>query len=228
MGQGRIPPAAGAPAAACRPRTDDAHLGQFTLVGDRPEAVPQAVGGAGRQKGRAARGDLVDELGGGPAAALVEQEDRLEVGLRGLHQLPAARDRARRDVLVRLDDTRGQRHQVQRADQAALQHASRVRSARRVQGELLVDIQRRLRVGDQDAGLQPAGQLVGRILKGAAWLARRMPGQDKADDVVRVAREELVLDVGRNHVVRWRGDLGEPADPVLGITDAPKRREHEV
>ena len=59
---------------------------------------------------------------------------------------------------------------------------------------------------------------------GAARLARRMPGPDDPDDVVRVGGQQLVLVLAGDHVVRWRGDLGEPAYPVLGVTDAPERR----
>ena len=40
---------------------------------------------------------------------------------------------------------------------------------------------------------------------------------------MRIGGHELVLVIGRNHVVRWRGDLGEPAHPVLGIPDAAER-----
>ena len=60
-----------------------------------------------------------------------------------------------------------------------------------------------------------AGQVSGGIVIGAAWLAWRVPGEDEPDDVMRVARNQLVLELGGNHVVRWRGDLGKPADPLV-------------
>jgi hypothetical protein len=174
----------------------------------------------------AVRSDLVDQLCGRAVRALIQQEHRLEVGLGSFHQLTAAGDDAGRHVLMRPDDAGRRRFQRHRADEAALQHPARGGLAVRTGADLLVDIQRGLIVWYQDpVGLPPA-QVRRGVLVRAAGLTRWMAGKDETDDVVRVGSYELVLDVCGNHVVRWRGDLGEPAHPVLGITDAPEGREH--
>src|SRR6202035_4131426 len=110
--------------------------------------------------------------------------------------------------------------------EAALQYAAPGGLAVRACTDLLVDVERRLGVGYQDPLGLPRLQVRGGILIRAAGLTLGVAGKDNADDVMRIGGYELVLDVGGNDVVRWRCDLGEPAHPVLGITDAPERREH--
>src|SRR5262249_60530197 len=87
---------------------------------------------------------------------------------------------------------------------------------------LLVDVQRRLGIGPQDLLLLPLAQGPGGVVVRVALVTRRVPRQDQPDDVMRVGRDQLVLYAVDDDVVRWRGDLGESADPVPGITDSAK------
>ncbi len=92
--------------------------------------------------------------------AVVQQENRLQVGLRRLHQLPPVGHRPGCDVLVRQHHARLGRHQPQGADEPALDHPGRGQAAvarhRAVGGDgLLVDVQRRLGVAYQDSVALP-------------------------------------------------------------------------
>ncbi len=118
---------------------------QFRLLGNSPEPVPQSVGRAGLGQRRAAVCHGVDQPGSCPVPALVEQEDRLEVGLGRFHQLAPAGDGPGRDVLVRTDDPGRIGLKLQRAYQATLDSARpRFREAAglRVTGRyLFVDVE---------------------------------------------------------------------------------------
>jgi len=43
-------------------------------------------------------------------------------------------------------------------------------------------------------------------------------GQDQTDNIVRIGGQQVVFGVVGDHVIRWRRDLRETADPVLRIT----------
>ncbi len=133
-------------------------LGQLGRVGDGPQPVPDAVRGPGLRQRRPVQGGLGHDPGGGAGAvaaaagmAVVEQEDRLQVGLGGLHQRQPPGHRARRHGLVRLHDPGLAGDQLHRADQAALQP---VRLAVLTRRKLLVHVQGGLGVGHQ----YPVGQ----------------------------------------------------------------------
>jgi hypothetical protein len=206
-------------------------LRQRGRVGDRPQGVPDAVAGVGAQHGRPGRRDLPGHPGGAARRAvpghptLVEQEDRLQVGLGGLHQLPAAAHRARHHILVRQHDPGPGRGQPHRADQPALQHA--VLRAGRPGQPLLVHVQGGLVGGDQDALAPPVTQQPGGVVILLAWPSRVLAGQDQPDHVVRVGVPQLLGGVLADDVVRWRGDLCESAHPFRGITDSTERHELE-
>jgi Glycosyltransferase family 87 len=92
----------------CQVCRDRSVLGR---IGHGPQAVPGAVAGLRAQQRRPGQGDLVGEAGRDAAGAspgagtavrsVVEQEDRLQVCLGRLHELPPARHRPRHDLLVR-------------------------------------------------------------------------------------------------------------------------------
>ena len=171
--------------------------------------MPDPVLGVDRDQ-RFAAPYLLGDLrgGGGRPGAVVEQEDRLQVGSGRLHELAPPGDRPRNHVLVREHRPGTQRRQPQRPDQPALEHLA----AR--QG-LLVDIQRRDGVGHQDALVLPVMQQpgrvgVGRLGRGAVTgpgVMGMLAGQDQTDNVVRIGGQQMVFGVVGNHVVRWRGDL---------------------
>jgi hypothetical protein len=94
---------------------------QLRGIVDRPEPVPYPVPGHGVHQRLSSDGRLLDDAGRRAAlASVIQQKDRLQVGLGGLHQLKPARHRSRRDVLVRPDDAGLEREEAQRADQAPL------------------------------------------------------------------------------------------------------------
>ncbi len=158
-------------------------------------------------------------------ATVVEQEDRLQVGLGGLHQLAPAEHRPGHHVLVRQHDPRLGRGQPHRPDQPALQHAVAVRPG--PDQPLLVQVQRGLLLGDQDALGQPGIEQPGRLLVLRARLAGHRRRQDEPDHVVRVGVAQMLGAVLTDDVVRWGGDLGESGHPLLGITDTTEGRERE-
>jgi hypothetical protein len=191
-------------------------------VGHGPERVPQAITGTGAQQRRPGGGHLVSEAGRGAACgSVVEQEDRLQVGLGRLHELPPARYRPGHDILVRQHDPGGGRGEPQRADQPALDDAPVARPAGRPGGlaggvlaggvlaiqlllqPLLVDVQGWLGVGLEDALVLPFPQQPGGLAVLAAGVPRILARQDEPDHVVRVSGEQLVRRVARDHVVRW-------------------------
>ena len=160
--------------------------------------------------------------------ALIQQEDRLQVGPGGLHQLPAAPYRAGHHVLVRQHDPVAGRGQPHRADQPALEHALvPAGPASRAGQPLLIYVQGGLVPGDQDSLALPVSQQAGGVVVLLARPARGLAGQDEPDDVVRVGVAQLLGGVLADDVVRWRGDLRESAHPFRGITDSTERRELE-
>ena len=115
------------------------------------------------------------------------------------------------------------RRQPQRADQPLLNR----RPARA--SRLLVDVQGRLGSGSRMPCSCQSRSSCGRVVVGIARSARASwPGKDQPDHVVRVRRPQLDCGVLGDHVVRWRGDLGEAADPVLRITEPAERRQREA
>ncbi len=117
------------------------------------------------------------------------------------------------------------RNQPQSADQSALEQRGTAGSSG---GRLLVDIERGHVVDHEDAVGQPLSQQDRRFVVLLARAVRNRAGEDQPDHVVRVSRHQLVLVITEDHVVRWRGDIGEPAHPVLRIADAVKRRQLEA
>ena len=200
-------------------------------IGHAPEPVPDPVLGVDGDQ-RFAAPHLLGDLrgGGGRPVAVVEQEDRLQVGPGRLHELAPPGDRPRNHVLVREHRPGAQRCQPQRPDQPALEHLA----AR--QG-LLVDIQRRNGVRHQDAFVLPVAQQPGRVgvgglgtgtVTGRPGIMRILAGEDQTDNVVRIGGQQVVFGVMGNHVIRWRGDLREAAHAVLRITQPAERRQHEA
>ncbi len=137
---------------------------QRARIGHRPQGVPDAVAGVGAQHGSPVRRDLRGHPGGRAVlAALVQQEDRLQVGLGGLHQLPAAAHRAGHDVLVRQHDAGAGRGQAHRPDQAALQHPLPVGRRGRPGQPLLIYEKGGLVPGHQNALALPVTQQPGGV-----------------------------------------------------------------
>ena len=201
-------------------------------IAQPPQPVGDAVLGGDRHQRRPLVRNPVHDLGGrrhglgvrgvGELPAVVDEEDRLQVRLRGRHQLTPAGDQARHDVLVREDARRFRRAEADQADDAALeQGGARSRQA------LLVDVERGHPVPDEHARRQPLAQQAGLAasprarVRGLAW-------QDETDHVVRVRRPELVENAAVNHVVRWGRDVCDTAYPVTGITDAAEGCQHEA
>ena len=73
----------------------------------------------------------------------------------------------------------------------------------------------------------PLPQGLRRVVVGVAPVPGCVPRQDQPDHVVRVGREQLVLSVVGDDVVRWRCDLSESGDPVPGITDSTEGFQRE-
>src|ERR1039458_3014119 len=194
-------------------------------IGNRPDPVPDTIAGhrlcprrrrSGGRRYRAARRARL--------TAVVEEEDRLEVGLRRLHQLAAAGHRPGRDALVRPDDAGVQRFQAERPDQAALVHCH----AGAVRHRLLVDVQGRVGIDPHDLPVLPGLQHPGGLTAAVAGMAAHLVREDQPDHVVRVGRHQLVLYVVGDDVVRWRGDLSQTAHPVLRITNTAKRCQRKL
>ncbi len=195
------------------------HRRVLSGVGHGPEPVPCAVRGLRAQQRWPGRGHLVNQPGRGaaglPVSAVVQQENRLQVRLGRLHELPPARYRPRHDIFVRQHDPRTGRGEPQRADQASLHHlpggrAAGQRGTGAVPGSrvlcadvLFVDVQGRLCVRYQDAEALPLPQQPGRLAISPARAARILARQDEPDHIVRIGREQLVRRVVRDHVVRW-------------------------
>jgi hypothetical protein len=139
--------------------------------------VPQPVGQLGvdeqRRTLRAAR--RRDRRRCGPAA-VVDQEDRLEVGPHGLVEREAVTDGASDGVLVRQDDAVLRGREAERAHQTALDVP--------VPPGLLVHVERRGVVGPQHAGVPPAGQGPRGTSVAVLGPVRGVPWEDEAYDVV--------------------------------------------
>ena len=186
--------------------------GLLARVAQTPQPVGDAVLGGDRNQRRPLVRDRVHDLGGrghggriggvGELPAVVDEEDRLQVRLRGRHQLAPPGDQARHDVLVREDARDFRRAEADQADDAALEQG-RARSGQ----ALLVDVQRGHPVPDEHARRQPLAQQARRgLLASAARRGARvrvLPWQDKTDDVVRVRRPQLIENAAVYHVVRW-------------------------
>ena len=103
-----------------------------------------------------------------------------------------------------------------------------LRLARPGQQALLVYVQRRLVVRQQDAVVLPLPQQPGGLVVAVAAGARAGPGEDEPDHVVRIGRQQLAFGVVGDHVVRWRGDLCEAAHPVAGVTESAERGQRQA
>ncbi len=192
---------------------------QVGRVGERPEAVVDAVLRGGRQERRLC-GRALDQTGRARrrAVAPVGEEQRLQVGAGGAHEVRAVRDDVRHDVLVRQHQPLLRFGDAHRADHAPLHQAVAV--------ALLVDVQAGFRVGGEDALGAPAAERLGGL--GVALRGRARLGQDQADDVVRVGGLEMVQAVGADHDVVGRGcHGGQAADPVRVVPEASERGEFQ-
>ncbi len=173
------------------------HLGEFGRVGDGPEPMVGAVDG-GRGEQRFAQDGAFDHLGGAAVAPVGEQQ-RFEVGLGGAHQADPVGDRTGHHVLVRQHHPGLPAADREGADQSALQQAV---------GALLVDVERGLRVGGEDALALPVGEQPGRVpvpgvaVGAVAAVVRFGAGQDQPDDVVRIGGLQVEPPVRIHHVVR--------------------------
>lgn len=194
-------------------------LGQFGGIGDRPEAVAEAVVRGGGEQRRAPYGAFDDgRRAGRVALAAVRQEQRFQVGGGRPHQGRAVLDDVRHHVLVRQDDTFGGRRECQGPDDAALEQIALA---------LLVHVQRRFRVRCQDAFGEPAPERVRRLA--VAVGGGRGLGQDQPDDVVRVGRLQVEQPVRPyDDVVRRRGHGGEAAHPLGDVAQSAERDEAEA
>ncbi len=197
------------------------HLGQVRRVGDRPEPVPGAVAG-GRGEQRLVPDGALDHLGR-LAVAAVRQQQRFEVGPGGPHQADPVGDRPGHHVLVRQHHAGLPAADRQRADQTALQQLA---AGGVGMGALLVHVERGLRVGGEDALAaplleQPGGvPVAGVAVRAVTAVVGLGPGQDQADDVVRVRRLQVEPAARVDHVVRGRGDRRQGADPVGDVPQA--------
>ena len=146
------------------------------------------------------------------SAAVVHQVDRFEVGLRRRHQCESVGYRSGHRVLVRQDDPVRGVAQLDRAYQAARDGA--------VGGPHLVHVDRRLRVGRPEAGLDPTLESFGRLDVGV--LSLRCPREDHGDGVVRVLVEQVGALGVVDHVVR-RAQQARESRAVHRGAQRPKR-----
>ena len=192
------------------------HRGEFRRVGECPQPVPNAVRCQRLEQRRPARRDGLDQpRRRAGRAAVVQQEDGLEVCLGGLHQLPPPDHRAGHHVLVRQHDPGVGRDKAQRADQPALQDAGpgraragagvAVLAGQRAAADrgLLIHVQPGILVRHQDLLVQPVLQGQGGVGIDLVRAPGRAARQDQPDHVVRIRGDQLVLDLVRNDVVRW-------------------------
>ncbi len=191
--------------------------GQQHGVGELPQPVGQPIRrGRGEQRG-AAVGHRFDDVGRRPAP-VVEQQDRLQVGLGGPQQGEPVGDHVGDHVLVGQHHAVRGRMQAHGSDEAPLQQAG---------PPLLVDVQPGGGVAAQDAPGEPRAQQTRGLLVRGPGLDRVVvgPGEDQADHVVRVGRGQLRRVLRRDHVVRWGGDGGRVGKPPGVVAHPPERAQ---
>jgi hypothetical protein len=189
-------------------------VGQRRLVGDRPQTVANPV----------RRGHVDDRRllvrrrhqPAGRAAAVVHQEDRLQVTLDGAHQGESVGDGSGHRVLVREHDPVFGRAEPQRAEQATLHVALRL---------FLVDVESRVLVRPQSPVRAPTREGSSRPL--VAGLAVAVAREREAHHVARVSGLQLRAQRLVDDVVRRRQNLLERHAGFV-IAKGPERREDQA
>ena len=192
------------------------------LVGDRPQPVAQPVREhlVDEQSGTERAGVHRGDGGAGGPTTVVDQEDRLEVGLdRGVEREPIA-DRPGHRVLVGQDDVVFRRAEPERPEQTALDVAG---PAVRVGRRLLVDVERRRLVGHQDARLTPGAEQGSRAVVAALTCRDVVAWEDEAYDVVFVGLLERDHPVGVDDVVRRGGQRGQRSSGLGVVAKGTER-----
>ena len=145
-------------------------------------------------RARRARGtrsvQRVERIGAG-LPAVVDEQDRLEVGSRRHHELAPPGHQAGHHPFVRQDAAGAH---ADEPDEAALREAGTA---------LLVDVQRGLGVGRQHARRDSHDPSRSAATAPAACASSSNRGQNEPDDVVRRGREQRVERARADHVVRW-------------------------
>ena len=244
----RRPAARGAAAAPGRRRSGGARRRSAPVRGARSAAIAASSAGSvmAHSRCRMPSAVLASASGGrcraasvtirvaapGPSPrgrlAVVEQEDRLQVGLGGLHQRQPPGHRARRHVLVRQHDPglAGDQPQPRRSGRAAAGPPS----GRRRRGTLLVDVQRRARrraPGSRRPATAPGA---------AAAPSHELPGLRRPRCRGRMIRTTLCGSAASNWssfslaMTSYGGEVtsASPLTRVLGVADAPERRQDEA
>ena len=87
---------------------------------------------------------------------------------------------------------------------------------------LVIDVDRRLGLGEQHALAQPVAQQPGgaRVAIVVLVVARLVAVEDQPHDVGRVLLVELLLQLGVDHVVRRRDDVAQRADVAEVVANA--------
>jgi hypothetical protein len=154
------------------------------------------------------------------ATAVVDEEDRLQIGTDGLVEGQAVADGAGDGVLVRQDDAVLGRRQAERADQTPL-HVP-------VRCCLLVDVQRGDVVGAQDPLVPPVVQRARGTPVPVLGPVRRVAWEDEAHDVVLARCLERGHAVLVDDVVGRGGQRVQVAGSRGVVTQRTERRQDQA
>src|SRR6476646_10681902 len=193
----------------------DCRLVAMVSVGDQEGGAERDLAALDRPRARpdAALGDV--ELGL-PARSpedrvgLVQEEDRLELGVRRPHQAEPSLLRAGVRALVRQHLARLVRRHGNRGSEALAGARDAVRAAVVLRHPPVAWC-----LVDQDTALAPVGEVAPGLLLGVR--------QRQVDDVVRIAGEVAATGVGRDHVVRRRDQALEGACDLRVVPERCKR-----